>query len=297
MESVPAFDATGERPAKRPREDDSDHPETRISASAMGNEYTAPQLQFRPSLPIPAGTTIPSVQQMLDTLSPTQMRSVLATTISADLTYCALSCLTDCWTQKLRAEQARVIDFDDCSKEVWHTLNTKYRKLSGSKQYDMSFDAFESVTGSIESIQSQVTRSSSYGTKLSALETLRKIGKSILLSNDCLGSEVRKLFGHDSSYVDAMMHIVECMSDEERFAAGRNVSEAGKGELRDKIDWVAKDAAGYCIFEGLEEVLDLLDGVEDEEDDDGEEDEDGEEANEKVHGPANREVITIDGDD
>ncbi|KXT18321.1 hypothetical protein AC579_952 [Pseudocercospora musae] len=258
------------RPAKRLREEDSDHPETTTSALAAGNGYTIPH--FRPSLPAPPGTIIPSVEQMLDALSPSQIRSVLATTISADPTYCALSCLTDCWTQNLLTEQARVIDFDYYSKDVWRTLNIKYRKLSGSKQYDMSFDAFESVTDSIDSIRNQVSPSSSYGTNLSALETLRKIGKSILLSDDCLGSEVRKQFGHDSSYVEAMMHIVECMSPEERVAAGRNVSEPGKGELYDKIDWVAKEAAGYVMFEGLEEVLNLLDGGEDEEDEEDQED-------------------------
>ncbi|KAF7188739.1 hypothetical protein HII31_09991 [Pseudocercospora fuligena] len=282
MESVPGSDATGERPAKRPREEDTSHLGTQNSALSAGNAYTIPQ--FRPNLPIPAGTTIPSVDQMLDTLSPAQIRSVLASTISADPTYCALSCLTDCWTQKLLAEQARVIDFDYRSKDVWRTLNIKYKKLSGSKQYDMSFDAFESVTDSIGSIKDQVSPSSSYGTKLSALETFRKIGKSILLSNDCLGSEVRKQFGHDYSYVEAMLHVAQCMSDEERTAAGRNVSEPGKGELYDKIDWVAKSAAGYCMFEGLEEVLDLLDAGEDEEgEEDGADAEDDQEDDGEAH--------------
>ncbi|KAK3314595.1 hypothetical protein B0H66DRAFT_563204 [Apodospora peruviana] len=94
-------------------------------------------------------------------------------------------------TTKKREEEekekptARVINFDHLSKSVWHTLNTSwYTQLSSSKQYEASLDAYNDVTKCIESIRKKTPpTTSAYGTKLSALETLRKIAKTVLLSN------------------------------------------------------------------------------------------------------------------
>lgn len=94
-----------------------------------------------------------------------------------------------------RKEAARVINFDHLSKSVWYTLNKEYSRLSGSNQYDRSGDAYDLVTSAIGRIAHEVKVSSSFGTKASALSTMRKIAKSIALSsNDSLGHEVRKLF-------------------------------------------------------------------------------------------------------
>ncbi|KAK5659484.1 hypothetical protein OQA88_685 [Cercophora sp. LCS_1] len=145
-----------------------------------------------------------------------------------------------------------VLDFDHYSKSAWRTLNTShYTRLSSSKQYDASFDAFEEILECITSIQRQTmgNTKSSYGTKLSALETLRKIAKTVLLGDDTLGHEVRKQFQWESALADAMLEITTSMTPEERLRAGAN--DDGKGALVDKLEWVHAEAGAYCI-EGLE---------------------------------------------
>ena len=88
-----------------------------------------------------------------------------------------------------------MIDFDHHSKEVWYVLNKKYRKASGSTQYDLAGDAYGEITSGIDDIANQYKSHASFGTKCNAIETLRKICKSIALSdNSVTGHEVRKMF-------------------------------------------------------------------------------------------------------
>jgi len=154
-----------------------------------------------------------------------------------------------------------VIDFDQYSKSAWHTLNTShYSNLSSSKQYEASWDAFGEVTGCINAIRKKATAQCSYGTKLSALETLRKIAKTILVGTNTLGHEVRKQFQSDDCLIDAMREIAQSMTPEERLRAGANNLD-NKGTLLSKLEWVQSEADGYCI-EGLDvsDVVALLRG-------------------------------------
>ncbi|KAJ8119647.1 hypothetical protein O1611_g10562 [Lasiodiplodia mahajangana] len=155
--------------------------------------------------------------------------------------------------------QARVINFDSYSKEAWHILNTSsYTEGSGSKQFEASFDARSDVVACINSIGDETHPQSSYGTKLSAIETLRKIAKTILLAEDTLGSEVRKEFQHETCLSDIMLRVAESMSPEEQRCAGANTD--AKGSLATKLRWVCDEAKSYCLegFDGLRDVLALI---------------------------------------
>lgn len=131
-----------------------------------------------------------------------------------------------------------MINFDGHSKSAGHAINTQYSRLSGSKQYDKSWEVTEEVVQCIQRIAEQVKPVSSYGTKLSALETLRKIARTILLSGDTLGHEVRKQFQSKYALSEATTTILDSMTGYERESAGYNVSELGKGTLLEKMEWV-----------------------------------------------------------
>ncbi|KAA6414516.1 MAG: hypothetical protein FRX48_01265 [Lasallia pustulata] len=185
------------------------------------------------------------------------------------------------------AQRAKVVDFDYLSKDAWETLNVKYRSLSGSKQYDMSFDASESVVECIQEIAKECPKEASLGTKKNALETLRKIGKSICLSNDTLGHEVRKSFQYDTCLEDAMYRILETLSYGER---DRHLMSAPRGEKPwyEKMCELVGLGAGHCIFAEMDNVVGLMElgkgsTDEDDEDEHGNDGED-EQSEEDEHG-------------
>ena len=155
-------------------------------------------------------------------------------------------------------EATRVISFDYLSKSAWHALNTKYASSSGSEEYESSWDAKQEVTDAIEAIREQVKPESSFGTKKNALETLRKIGKSICLAPDTLGHEVVKQFQSDDCLEDAMKEILQTMTAEERIDIAKSTD--AKGQFMDKMDELVGLADGYCIFEALTEIVRMLEG-------------------------------------
>ncbi|KAF1345041.1 hypothetical protein BDV97DRAFT_40151 [Delphinella strobiligena] len=105
------------------------------------------------------------------------------------------------------AAATHIIDFDHLSKEVWHELNTRYSGLSGSKQYDRAYDALGVVLDCVAEIGEQTPVHASFGTKKSALETLRKMGRSVCLSNsDVVGHEVYQAFGW-GRYITPRYHV------------------------------------------------------------------------------------------
>lgn len=92
--------------------------------------------------------------------------------------------------RKRQAEKMKVIDFSHYSSTAWYALNKKCASSKGSYEYDRAGDACDDVKGCIEAIASQGRGSASYETKKSALETLRKIGKSIVSSNGVIAMNV-----------------------------------------------------------------------------------------------------------
>jgi hypothetical protein len=100
------------------------------------------------------------------------------------------------------------------------------------------------------------------------LETLRKIGKTILLSSDTLGHEVRRRFQGHSQLEDAMLEIMENFRDGEcQKMCGTN---DGRSTFLDRLVELNSLTGVYGVFEGLEEVVAQMSRVhEDEEDDNG----------------------------
>ncbi|MCJ1398459.1 hypothetical protein MMC11_001659 [Xylographa trunciseda] len=154
------------------------------------------------------------------------------------------------------AQSAKVIDFDHYSKTAWRAINLQYKSMKGSYQYNASFGVQKDVVGCIKTIAKQCSAGASYGTKKSALETLRKIGKTVCMSGgDVIGHEVQIGFQADTSLEDTMYAIVENMTQQER-------DMVMKGDFGVKMEELVELAEGYCIFGRLNEVVALLEGME-----------------------------------
>ncbi|KAI1197619.1 hypothetical protein F5X97DRAFT_333874 [Nemania serpens] len=196
---------------------------------------------------------------MISRLDDNTVRLIL--TRLASVSPSAQSIIVSSFQQQAQMMRERVINFDEYSRSAWNILNTsEYTEGSGSNQFEASFEARSDVVACIEAIGKETHAESSYGTKLSALETLRKIAKTILLADDTLGSEVRKEFQHESCLADTMMCVVGSMTPEERRRAGANTD--AKGSLATKLRWVCDEAEAYCLdgFRGLRDVLVLIGG-------------------------------------
>lgn len=117
-----------------------------------------------------------------------------------------------------------------------------------------------------------------FATRRIALETLRKIGKSIVLSTgDTLQHEVHQHFQWDTSIEDGMRDIIDGMDEEERAEMLR--WNDGREEWRDKLLELRSLEKRQCCFPGLDEVVELLLDGDKSEDDDDEDDDDQEEDN------------------
>ena len=153
------------------------------------------------------------------------------------------------------AERTKVLDFDYLSKSAWKTLNVTYDRLKDSHAFEMAGEAAASIEGCIKTIRTGCPKTASFGTKENALETLRKIGKSICLSTGVVPREIRK---YNGQLVPTMLGIAESLTDEEM--------ERLRPWCDDKLVELQELAHGYCIFEDLYEVIDFWGGDEESED-------------------------------
>lgn len=117
----------------------------------------------------------------------------------------------------VNTETTRAIDFDHFSKSVWHAM-AQGEGSSGSRQHDLGLEVSVTIEETIAKIKRQTPSHSSFDTKKSALLTLRKIAKTIVLSgNDRMGHEVINQLHQDGEPLDkAMQYIVDGMSEDEK---------------------------------------------------------------------------------
>ena len=152
-----------------------------------------------------------------------------------------------------------VTNFDHYSKSAWHALNDReLLSLSGSRQYTMAGDVYTDICDCVNAIDEMTKDDAPLGTKQNAIETLRKIAKTVILGEDTVGYEVRKELQHDSHISDIMIRVAESMTPEERLRTGRRGD--AKGTLISKLEWVRDEAEGLCLkdSEGFSRVLELL---------------------------------------
>lgn len=160
----------------------------------------------------------------------------------------------------LLSQMRPVTNFDHYSKSAWHALNDReLLGLSGSRQYTMAGDVYGDICDCVNAIDDMTKDDAPLGTKQNAIETLRKIAKTVILGEDTVGYEVRKELQGDSHISDIMIRITESMTPEERLRTGRKADAKG-GTLISKLEWVRDEAEGLCLkdFEGFSRVLELM---------------------------------------
>ena len=188
-----------------------------------------------------------NVTELIDSMDPKTIKRLL---ITAAKTYPDIASLVQREFDRIAAaEPVKVIDFDYLSKSVWKTLNVTYDRLKDSQAYEMAETAARSIEGDIGKIGAHCPKTASFKTKENALETLRKIGKSICLSIGVIGREIRKSYGSGGILVSTMFEITQSLTHEE--------IERLRPWCDDKMVELLGIANDCCIFEDLGEVIDL----------------------------------------
>ncbi|KAM0797912.1 hypothetical protein BDR22DRAFT_823726 [Usnea florida] len=205
------------------------------------------------------------IPELVDSIDSKAVAKLL---ITAAKTYPEIASLIQREVDRIaKAERAKVLDFDYLSRSAWKTLNVTYDRLSGSQAFEFSGEAAREVEECFETIRRRCPKTANFKTKESALETLRKIGKSICLSNGVVGREIRKNYQHGGELVPLMLDIAQSLTDQER--------ERLEPWCNEKLVKLQEEADGLCIFEDLGEVIDLWgDGDEEEEEISGDGNED-----------------------
>jgi hypothetical protein len=156
--------------------------------------------------------------------------------------------------QQISHKASKSTSFVHHSNSVWHTLNAKQHS-DPNKEHQHANKAVQKIATDIHTISSQVQRQSSLTTKKNALETLRKIGRSVCLATGTVGETVKEVLGADTIFVDAIVHVAECFTEDDR----RVLWAGGSGtEIVKRLDQLDELRRCYCVFDGFEVVLDVL---------------------------------------
>lgn len=200
------------------------------------------------------------ITAMTDTLSADTLRRLLN---QAAVSFPPIAkAITDEVDRLAEEDRRRVIDFDSCSKSIWKSINVTYKSLGGAKSYDMAFEVSSDIENSISNIAQQSdTATASFGTRKNAMETLRKIGKTMCLSDTAIAFELRKQYETGEILSSTMLSLAKRLTAEER------------QELRpwcdEKLDELRELSEGLFLFDSLVDVIDVF--LEDESCDRGEE--------------------------
>ena len=183
------------------------------------------------------------IPELVETLDPASIANLLVT---AAQTHPDIASLVE---RISAAKCAEVRNFDYLSGSAWRSLNVR---VKDSQAYEMAGKAVESIEGCLVTIRKECRKTANFKTKESALETLRKIGKSICLSEGVIGREIRTDYELGAELVTTMMAIAESLTQEE------------KERMRpwyNKLVELQGIAYEYSIFEDLEEVRSLWEEV------------------------------------
>lgn len=112
-----------------------------------------------------------------------------------------------------------------------------------------------SVANDIAAVATQTSRESSLITKKNALETLRKIGRSICLATGAVGDRVKEMLGPDRTFVDAIVKVAASFTEDDR----RTLWAGGSGtEIVKRLEQLDELRSCYRIFNGFDMALRLL---------------------------------------
>ncbi|KAF8535438.1 hypothetical protein BDD12DRAFT_855301 [Trichophaea hybrida] len=138
-------------------------------------------------------------------------------------------------------------NFDFISKSVWRQINIEHSRCKDSQLYRVAHEVASSVRSTVnDGILAKVRAESSYETKRSALETLRKIAKSCSL---CELNYIDKAVTEEDMveiFVEGMERVAGYMLDDEK-----------ERFLRENGDWVEKCEELWGFWKLNEETKDM----------------------------------------
>ncbi|KAK6000322.1 hypothetical protein QM012_003954 [Aureobasidium pullulans] len=216
----------------------------------------APHMSVRVDTPMnegsPATCSDTSLDTALDSFSAAELRQLLRLAVHKHPSLA--SDITSEYTQKASLGMSKTVNFVHYSNSVWHTLNSK-QHLDAVKGRQYANKAVQRIANDISSVATQVQRESSLSTKKNALETLRKIGRSVCLATGVVGERVRDTLGSDKIFVDAMIIVADSFTEDDR----RTVWAGGSGtEIIKRLEQLDELRRCYRVFDGLDIVLALL---------------------------------------
>ncbi|KAH8669619.1 hypothetical protein BGZ60DRAFT_407925 [Tricladium varicosporioides] len=207
----------------------------------------------------------PAIWDMISALPSLTTSTILWQICLQDPKYAAMvKTAHDAHLAELRAKTPK--NFDSYSKDCWHTLNMKYRRISSSKQYNMMGDIIGVLDRSRETIMKKAGPEMRWETRRNALETLRKICKSIMLCDEQLiKHELMKDGMVLQAFADSMLELASGMSEAERERYKDEGLYEKLVDLQNECDWETDMA-------GLGDIYEVFDGPDEEENDIGSED-------------------------
>ena len=255
--------------------------EKRARASVGGDAYARGNPdRTSASQQEPVETNPDGIRQRIGYLDNNQLTDVV---VKAAQNHPDVNGMINSAVQEIRdRERKGAIDFDWKSKAVWREINIAHDRKSGSAQYDEAWGVTGYVLSTMNGIVQKCGQFASPQTRYNGLSVLRKIGETICLSSNVIAHEVPKHFqGSCRGYENGLLKIVLAMDPNERWAIS---DESYDEALWPKLLELEELANGFCIFENLWEVLDLLEGADEggqqhpeEEEEEEEEDEESEE--------------------
>lgn len=211
----------------------------------------------------------PALWNMITTLSAAKLQSTVyqACQQSPGLVSLIRNAHAEQVAEQAAAEAAKPpINFDYYSKSCWHALNSKYRSMGGSRQYDGAYEVSDQLDSVRRSIMKQARNGTRWETRRNALEVLRKISKSVML---CEVQIVRHELMKDGmllgGFAKSMVKLAKNMSQVER------QRYRDEGLYEKLVDLQNEDEDIDINMEGLRKVYAVFDGYE--VSDDGQEDE------------------------
>lgn len=156
------------------------------------------------------------------------------------------------------ARELRIINFDHLGVKAWDLVNKKHIRKSLNKQrFMLSMDVAKEACGYMKQIVDLCGESAHTETRLNGLWGLYWIGAAVGCSEGYqICSSTREEFYNSDVYEPSLRRVITAMSPEER----RRVTEdtAEPDGLWTRLLDLEENARGYCMFERLGEVLDLL---------------------------------------
>lgn len=250
----------------------------RQRANTNGDAATSTPVSVKTSTSASSISQTDNLSSILDTFSALELRELFQSAAQKHGDIAAS--IVNRRNATIHAEKQKIVNFDHYSKSVWHELQ-QGGGLSGSRQYDLGLDVGASIAKTIATILKQTPNHASFGTKRSALETLRKICKSFIIAgHTTFGSEViKQLYTEGEPQEKSMLAIVVGMSEEEK------VEMSAHREWIEKVEELIELGKDHDLYDNLKLMLSLLgQGSDDEEgssaDKEGEKDEQSESSQE-----------------